>query len=187
MYSSRFYWKHQVHALLFSGSLSDNHHIPLQWRQPPYTITMTSQWGSCRLKSPQTKLFIQSFVYANNIRKTSKPALLVLCEEIPLVTGGFPSPTASNVKSASMWWRHHDKFCGYGVIRTFRKKILRLCKIRSLLSDFLGGRTIICIFLPWKFHRWTDISRTCKSAIYMYNVIFTMRAPAYIKRNIISL
>ena len=30
-----------------------------------------------------------------------------LCEGNPLVTGGFPSQKASEMKDVSIWWRHH--------------------------------------------------------------------------------
>ena len=42
-----------------------------------------------------------------NIKKTSKPVLLVLCEGNPPVTGGFPSQRASDAESVSMAWRQH--------------------------------------------------------------------------------
>ena len=41
-------------------------------------------------------------------KKTSKPALLALCEGNPPVTGGFPPQKASNTESVSMVWRHHE-------------------------------------------------------------------------------
>ena len=63
----------------------------------PWTITVTSQWPLCRLKS---HLFLIS-------KKTPNPALLALCEGNPSVTGGFPSQTASNAGNVSMEWRHH--------------------------------------------------------------------------------
>ena len=56
-------------------------------------VTMTN-------KSPQItypQLFVQPFVWAN-IKETSKPALLVLCEENSPVTGEFPSQRASNAE-----------------------------------------------------------------------------------------
>ena len=40
-------------------------------------------------------------------KKTSKPALLALCDENSPVTGGFPSQRASNAETDSIWWRHH--------------------------------------------------------------------------------
>ena len=41
--------------------------------------------------------------------KTSKPALLALCEEYSPVTGGYPAQRASNAENVSIWWRHHEK------------------------------------------------------------------------------
>ena len=80
-------------------------------------ITVTSQWLPWRLKSPAPK-------------KTSKPALLALCEGNSPVTGEFPAQKASNAEKASIWWRHHaieawDKwvaFCG-----PFQMQFLCIC------------------------------------------------------------
>ena len=42
-------------------------------------------------------------------KKTSKLRVTGLCEENPLVTGGFPSQRASNAENVPIWWRHHDQ------------------------------------------------------------------------------
>ena len=42
--------------------------------------------------------------------KTSKPALLALCEGNPPVTGQFPSQRASSAKTLSIWWRRHATY-----------------------------------------------------------------------------
>ena len=41
-------------------------------------------------------------------KKTSKLRVTGLCEGNPSVTGGFPSPKASNTEKVSISWRHHD-------------------------------------------------------------------------------
>ena len=40
-------------------------------------------------------------------KKTSKLSITGLCERNLPVTGGFPSQSASNAESVSIWWRHH--------------------------------------------------------------------------------
>ena len=67
----------------------------------------TSLWARWRLKSPAPRLFAQALVQAHI--KTPKLHVTDLCEEKPLVTGGFPSQRASNVENFSIWWFHHDK------------------------------------------------------------------------------
>ena len=46
-----------------------------------------------------------AILFRHTSKKTSKPRVTGLCEENPLVTGGFPSQRAS----VSIWWRHHAK------------------------------------------------------------------------------
>ena len=61
-------------------------------------IVLTSQWVRWRLKSPGSRLFAQLFVQAQikKKKKTSKLRATGLYEGSPLVTGEFPSQTASN-------------------------------------------------------------------------------------------
>ena len=40
-------------------------------------------------------------------KKTSRPALLVLCEENSPLTGEFSSQRTSNAENVSIWWRHN--------------------------------------------------------------------------------
>ena len=46
------------------------------------------------------------YLFRRRPKKTSKPRVIGLCEENPLVTGGFPhkGPVTPIV---SIWWRHH--------------------------------------------------------------------------------
>ena len=82
-------------------------------------ITVTSQWLPWRLKSPALGCLFNR-LFKLTPKKTSKPALLALCEGNSPVTGEFPGQKASNAEKASIWWRHHaieawDKrvaFCG---------------------------------------------------------------------------
>ena len=59
-------------------------------------------WASWRLKSPAIRLFVCKFLQAN-IKETSKPAPLALCENPP-VTGQFPWQRSTNVESVSIQW-----------------------------------------------------------------------------------
>ena len=70
----------------------------------PSSITLTSWWARCRLKSPACRMFAQPFVQAQI--KTSKLRVTGLCQGNSPVTGGFPSQKASNSGSVSIWWRH---------------------------------------------------------------------------------
>ena len=86
-------------------------------------------------------------------KKTSKPALLALCEG----TGGFPSQWASNAESVSIWWcRHeqglnerissntvriHQNYWNYpssqNVTKSIQKLLLKIYKRRVHLTLFL--------------------------------------------------
>ena len=70
-------------------------------------ITMTSYECNCVSNHQQLNgLFSSLFRLTSN--KTSKPALLALCEGNPPVTGGFPSQRASGIDSISMTsWRQN--------------------------------------------------------------------------------
>ena len=71
-------------------------------------ITMTLKWVQRRLKSPASRLFIQSFLQAQ-IKETSKLRFAGLCEGNSPVTGEFLAQRASNAENVFIWWRHHDK------------------------------------------------------------------------------
>ena len=70
-------------------------------------ITMTSQWPRRRLKSPVSRLFTQSFIWAQIKENIKAPRHWSLCEEFT-GTGEFPAQRASNAENVSIWWRHHD-------------------------------------------------------------------------------
>ena len=46
-------------------------------------------------------------LFRRRSNKTSKSALLTLCEGNSPVTGEFPTQRASNTENVSIWWRHH--------------------------------------------------------------------------------
>ena len=48
-----------------------------------------------------------SRLFSRRSKKTSKLCITGLCEGNPLMTGGFPSLKASNVKNVSICWCHH--------------------------------------------------------------------------------
>ena len=58
---------------------------------------------------PQDYLLNRLFRHTWEI--TSKLRVTGLCEGNSPVTGKFPTQRASNAKSASIWWRHHEKLC----------------------------------------------------------------------------
>ena len=69
-------------------------------------ITMTLVERHCVVNH---RLIGYSAVYIGNIKeKTSKPALLTLCEYTPSVTGGYPSQSASNAESVTMSWHRYE-------------------------------------------------------------------------------
>ena len=71
--------------------------VPLQWRHnESYCVS-----NHRRLDGMLNRLF------RRRSKKTSKPALLTVCEGNPPVTTGFPSQTASNAGNVSIWWRHN--------------------------------------------------------------------------------
>ena len=76
-------------------------------------ITLTSQWPSWRLKSPAMN-FLCNRLFKLISKKTSKPALLILCEGNSPVTGEFPSQRTSDAENVSIWWRHNELIpCNY--------------------------------------------------------------------------
>ena len=46
-------------------------------------------------------------LFRHRPKKTSQLHVTGLCEENPLVSGGFPPQRTSNAENASIWWRHH--------------------------------------------------------------------------------
>ena len=71
----------------------------LQWRHNKHPGVSDHRWHDC--------LFNRLFRLTS--KKTSKPALLALCEGNPLVIIGYPSQSASNWETLSIWWRHHAR------------------------------------------------------------------------------
>ena len=47
-------------------------------------------------------------LFRRRSKKTSKLCVTGLCEENPLMTGGFPSQRTSSVGNVFIWWRHHQ-------------------------------------------------------------------------------
>ena len=85
-----------------------------QWLDPGMGsckhITVTSQWASCRLKSPATRRFIQLYLLWPTSKKYQSYAALALCEGKPPVTGELFAQRVSNAKQASIGWRLHQPF-----------------------------------------------------------------------------
>ena len=50
---------------------------------------------------------VYSTVYSGRWKKTSKLRVTGLCEGNSPVTGEFPAQMVSEMKNASIWWRHH--------------------------------------------------------------------------------
>ena len=75
-------------------------------------ITMTSQQGQWRLKSPASPLFAQPFVHAQIKKNIKAPCHWPFWEEptgdqwIPLTKGQYREKN-------SFWWRHHTSICRY--------------------------------------------------------------------------
>ena len=61
---------------------------------------------SRRLKSPAFWSFVQQLLRLAS-KKSSKPALMTLCEGNPMVTGGFSSQMVSGAERVTMSWQHH--------------------------------------------------------------------------------
>ena len=79
-------------------------------------ITMTTEWGRWRLKSPAPPLFAQVLVQSQIIGNIIAPRQWPLWNspvtgEFPAqcgeFTGEFPAQWASNAENVSIWWRHH--------------------------------------------------------------------------------
>ena len=62
-------------------------------------------------------------LFRRRSKKSSKLRVTGLCEGNPQVTGGFPSPRASNAENVSIWWRHRDN----GKIRYISLLLRRVC------------------------------------------------------------
>ena len=73
-----------------------------------YIITVTSQWGRRRFKSPASRLFTQPFILWR-WKKTWKLRITGLCVGNSPVIGEFPAQIVSNAENVSIWWRHHEK------------------------------------------------------------------------------
>ena len=69
----------------------------LLWRQNGRDDVSNHQPHECLLNR----------LFRRRSNKTSKSALLALCEGNSPVTGEFPAQRASNAEHVSIWWRHH--------------------------------------------------------------------------------
>ena len=105
---------HQITDNHMPWNLQDENAMLLRQRAITWTKVTILEW--CQKEHPGVLnhrrlscLFSRSFRPAT--KKTSKPALLTLCEANLPVTGGFPSQRASNAETVFIWWRHHD-ICG---------------------------------------------------------------------------
>ena len=78
------------------------------------TITVTSWWARCHLKSRLDCVLnylidcLLNRLFRRWSKKTSKLLVTGLCKGNPPVTSGFPSQRASNTENVSIWWRHHE-------------------------------------------------------------------------------
>ena len=72
--------------------------FPLRWRHNGHHCVSNHRSLGC--------LFYTLFKPTS--KKTSRPALLVLCEENSPLTGEFSSQRTSNAENVSIWWRHND-------------------------------------------------------------------------------
>ena len=66
----------------------------------------TGATGRRRLKSPASRLFIQSFIQTLIKENIKAPRHWPLCGEFTR-TGEFPAQRASYAENVSIWWRHH--------------------------------------------------------------------------------
>ena len=72
-------------------------YIYAQWRKHIGRYVSNHRRLDCLLKR----------LFRSRSEKTSKLSVTGLCGGDPPVTGGFPSPRASNAENVSIWWRHH--------------------------------------------------------------------------------
>ena len=72
----------------------------LQWCQTRFMMFKITSNLTCLFNS----------MFRGTLKKTSKPALLTLCEGNPSVTGGFPSQRANYAESISISWYHHGEY-----------------------------------------------------------------------------
>ena len=72
----------------------------LQWCQTRFMMSKITSNLTCLFNS----------MFRGTLKKTSKPALLTLCEGNPSVTGGFPSQRANYAESISISWYHHGEY-----------------------------------------------------------------------------
>ena len=75
-------------------------------------ITVTSWWAQWRLRPPDSRLFIQSFIQTQ-IKENTK------ARRWPR-TGEFPAQMASDAENVSTWWLHHVWFSNQSSVNSCR-------------------------------------------------------------------
>ena len=81
----------------------------LQWHHISFTAPKFTSNSTIHTHIYIYNIYIFESFFGLKQRTHQSSVLLVLCEEKPSVTAGFPSQRASNAESSCMTWRHHDK------------------------------------------------------------------------------
>ena len=80
------------------------------WRVDDNSSFKALQWrhnGRDGVSNHQPYVCLLNRLFRRRSKKASKLRVTGLCEGNSPVTGEFPAQRASNVKTASIWWRHH--------------------------------------------------------------------------------
>ena len=94
-------------------------------------------------------------LFRRRSKKTAKLCVIGFREGYPPVTGGFPSQRASNMKNASIWWRH------YVVFRMGRTMNVKRC--------FWYFSCVDLFIVIWKFFVWFMWSMYTNPSCFYWN------------------
>ena len=89
-------------------------------------------------------------------KKTSRPALLVLCEENSPLTGEFSSQRTSNAENVSIWWRHNEMFHEVSLMYDYAPVAFAWCTnhfVHKVEFAYIGWKGVH----PLWFGRWHHI------------------------------
>ena len=105
----------------------DNGLLPY-WRQALYAPMMVHslQWHHNEHPGVSNRRRL-AYLYCRLCRLTSKKHQLVLCEDNPPMTGGFPSQRVNNTATAFIGWRHHELAITHRMIFSATTFKLKFC------------------------------------------------------------
>ena len=85
--------------------------LPTHKSRDTYPSLLWRHNGCGSVSNHQPHDCLLNCLFRRRSKKTSKLRVTGLCAGNSPGTGEFPALMASNAKSASIWWRHHDSDC----------------------------------------------------------------------------